>query len=159
MLWALFSTLKHPTSIQASQNTTRPSLFTVLTFHSQCLNVPCWTPKVNIYRLNITSKTQKQNHPIAQRWEHHLHSADTRCCLPVPLTQAITSTYWPPSEFLLSATDGSPVQYGPVEYTAHGLWITATLRHRGGGLVKPLASLGYHYVMLETGTYEKTHQR
>ena len=62
---------------------TRDDLFIVLTFHSQCLNVPCWMPKVNIYRLNITSKTQKQNHPIAQRCEHRLHSADTRCQLPV----------------------------------------------------------------------------
>lgn len=37
--------------------------------------MPCWIPKFNIYRLNITSKTQKQNHPIAQRCKYRLYLA------------------------------------------------------------------------------------
>jgi hypothetical protein len=40
---------------------------------------------------------------------------------------------------------------GPSNNTARAF--TATLGHRGGGCVQPLASIGYCYVMRKTGTY------
>jgi hypothetical protein len=59
--------------------------------------------------------TKAKNYPIAERWEHRLHAADTRCLLPVPFDSHNYS-------HLLTAKQVSSSRYrwqsGPVCYTA-----------------------------------------